>query len=134
MLHLIARSGILMTLLLTAPAFAQDPACDGIAAAELVDGLGGADGFGADVVAPGDDHDRPDPSPEVDLTGAFPDGLNFFGAVHDTVFVNINGNLSFSSAVEGYTPESFPISDQPLIAPFWADVDTRPRTQPPPTT
>jgi len=40
--------------------------------------------------------------------------------------VNTNGVVSFSSRVGTYTPETFPLSGtQELIAPFWADVDTR---------
>ena len=42
--------------------------------------------------------------------------------------VNNNGLLSFSIAVSTYTPRSFPLpeeDDRQLIAPYWADVDTR---------
>jgi len=40
--------------------------------------------------------------------------------------VNTNGVVSFSARVEAFTPEAFPLSgSQELIAPFWADVDTR---------
>ena len=42
--------------------------------------------------------------------------------------VNNNGLISFVFANEGYTPEEFPLNDTffnaPLIAPYWADVDT----------
>ena len=33
--------------------------------------------------------------------------------------------ISFTAPVPTFTPEPFPISDRFLIAPFWADVDTR---------
>ena len=40
--------------------------------------------------------------------------------------VNINGAISFVTAVRQYTPAAFPLNDQrPMIAPFWGDVDTR---------
>ena len=40
--------------------------------------------------------------------------------------VNNNGLLSFGKAVSAYTPRSFPLDDDhQLIAPYWADVDTR---------
>jgi len=40
--------------------------------------------------------------------------------------VNNNGMLSFGTAISQYTPEAFPLGDgQRLIAPYWADVDTR---------
>ena len=40
--------------------------------------------------------------------------------------MNNNGVISFQRAVSQYTPASFPLSDDlELIAPYWADVDTR---------
>lgn len=43
-----------------------------------------------------------------------------------TFKVNNNGLLSFGEAVSTYTPRSFPLDDDhQLIAPYWADVDTR---------
>jgi len=40
--------------------------------------------------------------------------------------VNNNGLLSFLQGVSQFTPEAFPLAgDRKLIAPFWADVDTR---------
>ena len=39
--------------------------------------------------------------------------------------MNNNGILSFSKGVEKFSPRKFPIKDGvPVIAPFWADVDT----------
>ena len=39
--------------------------------------------------------------------------------------VNTNGILSFGSGVSSYTPTPFPISSNPVVAPFWGDVDIR---------
>ena len=40
--------------------------------------------------------------------------------------VNTNGAISFSRPISTYTPRSFPIGGGwELIAPYWADVDTR---------
>ncbi len=40
--------------------------------------------------------------------------------------VNNNGALSFTNRVSQYTPARFPLTGtRQLIAPFWADVDTR---------
>ncbi len=40
--------------------------------------------------------------------------------------VNNNGALSFTKGVSQYTPDPFPLTGTlQLIAPFWADVDTR---------
>ena len=40
--------------------------------------------------------------------------------------VNTNGVISFLVQVSQYTPDAFPLGDnRRLLAPFWADVDTR---------
>lgn len=40
--------------------------------------------------------------------------------------MNTNGDLTFISALASYTPESFPFQQNArIIAPYWADVDTR---------
>ena len=40
--------------------------------------------------------------------------------------VNNNGVISFSAAVSQFNSQSFPVANgKPMIAPFWADVDTR---------
>ena len=39
--------------------------------------------------------------------------------------MNNNGIISFNAPVGAYTPEPFPLESTPLIAPYWADVDTR---------
>jgi hypothetical protein len=39
--------------------------------------------------------------------------------------INTNGVISFLGEVSQYRPDLFPLADnRPLIAPFWADVDT----------
>ena len=38
--------------------------------------------------------------------------------------MNNNGDISFDSELSAFTPQSFPLSGTPLIAPYWADVDT----------
>ncbi len=55
----------------------------------------------------------------------FDSGLNFFNNSYDQFFINNNGNVTFNSPVSAFTPESFPVSSQPMLAPFWGDVDTR---------
>lgn len=39
--------------------------------------------------------------------------------------MNNNGHISFGSAYSNFIPQRFPIHT-PLIAPYWADADTRP--------
>lgn len=54
-----------------------------------------------------------------------PFAINFYGNTFNSFYVNNNGNITFNRPVSTYTPEPFPISSQPMIAPWWADVDTR---------
>lgn len=88
--------------------------------ASLLDGLGGASGYGEIALAPNDDAS----SSLLNL----PFSLNFFGSTHDTFYVNNNGNITFNSPLSTFTPRLFPIANQSLIAPWWADVDTRNRS------
>jgi hypothetical protein len=53
-----------------------------------------------------------------------PFGINFNGTTYNQVWVNNNGNLTFTGPLGWYTPEPFPISSLPMIAPYWGDVDT----------
>lgn len=57
------------------------------------------------------------------LTNPF--ALNFFGNTYNNYFINNNGNITFDASVSGFTPNPFPTSNNPMIAPYWADVDTR---------
>ena len=56
---------------------------------------------------------------------ALPFTVNFFGNEYNSFFINNNGNVTFNGRVSTYTPHPFPTSNQPMIAPYWADVDTR---------
>ncbi len=60
-------------------------------------------------------------------TGLVPIGFspNFFGTTYDTLFVNNNGNVTFDAALGTYTPFSLSQTNRAIIAPFFADVDTR---------
>lgn len=51
--------------------------------------------------------------------------LNFFGSMYDSLFVNNNGNVTFNSSLSTFTPFGIQNSSVPIIAPFFADVDTR---------
>lgn len=54
-----------------------------------------------------------------------PFAVNFYGNGYETFYVNNNGNITFAEPFEEYTPDPFPIAYQSMIAPYWADVDTR---------
>lgn len=87
----------------------------------LVDGLGGPRGFGENSFAANDDG-----SVAVDVSSVFPDGMNFFGAVYNQIFINNNGNITFKEPLGIYTPSAITgTTSNPMIAPFFADVDTR---------
>ena len=104
--------GLLVALSSTSSAFAEAP---------ILGGLGGPVDYGGDCLSPNDDGS----SASIDLTQAFPSGLKFFSDIHTTAFVNTNGNITFSGRLSTFTPRAFPVAEQPMIAPFWADVDIR---------
>jgi len=89
--------------------------------ATLVNGMGGVVDYGTQCLQPNDDGS----GPAIDLTPAFPQGLHFFTAYHTTAYVNTNGNITFSGPLWTYTPNAFPVAAQPMIAPYWGDVDIR---------
>lgn len=51
--------------------------------------------------------------------------LPVYAKSYTGLFVANNGVVSFNGGVSQYTPLAFPISTNPMIAPYWADVDTR---------
>ncbi|MBL8999986.1 MAG: hypothetical protein JNK25_02475 [Phycisphaerae bacterium] len=55
---------------------------------------------------------------------ALPFTFCFYERDENSVFINNNGNLTFGGSFSGFTPSGFPVA-RPMIAPFWADVDTR---------
>ncbi|MCA6361860.1 MAG: T9SS type A sorting domain-containing protein [Bacteroidetes bacterium] len=60
-------------------------------------------------------------SPGISLPFSF----NYFGTPKNAVFINNNGNISFDTTYFNFTADSFPTTSVGMIAPFWADVDTR---------
>ena len=93
----------------------------------LINNLGGvagnANGFGENVLVRNDDAS----SAAVDLTPIWGSGgINFFGKNYTRLFVNNNGNFTFETALSNYTPDTIGEGfNSPIIAAFWADVDTR---------
>jgi hypothetical protein len=56
-----------------------------------------------------------------------PFGLKLYGYSYSSVYVNMNGNLSFNSSTSAFSSiYGFPMTEYVMVAPFWADVDTRP--------
>ncbi len=52
-------------------------------------------------------------------------GLSFFGTTYTQFYANNNGNISFGNGISAYTPDGPQGATQPIISPFFADVDTR---------
>lgn len=55
----------------------------------------------------------------------FPQPLNFFGTEQRFAWVNNNGNITFVDPLSTFTPFEIDADTPPIIAPFFADVDTR---------
>lgn len=53
-----------------------------------------------------------------------PFSFDLYGQIFTTVFINNNGTLSFGQEYATFTREAFPVVGFPMVAPFWADVDT----------
>ena len=54
-----------------------------------------------------------------------PFSANYFGTTFTQTFVNNNGNITFSAPLGTFTPFNLNTTTIPIIAPFFADVDTR---------
>lgn len=93
-------------------------------AVDLISGFGGPRDFGTEFLFRNDDSS----TNEI----ALPFTVNFFGQEYGSFYLNNNGNITFGAELGTYTPEPFPLSASggelpriPIIAPYWADVDTR---------
>ncbi|WP_414928967.1 calcium-binding protein, partial [Pseudomonas sp. IT-P74] len=90
--------------------------------ASLINGLGGAAGFGENQLTRNDDSY----TSNINISTVFgAAGLNFFGTSYTNISVNNNGNITFGGGLSTYTPYGMQDSSRPMIAPFFADVDTR---------
>ena len=54
-----------------------------------------------------------------------PFNFNLYGTIYNQVFINNNGNLTFTTSLATFTPFAFPSTPLAIVAPFFADVDTR---------
>ncbi len=54
-----------------------------------------------------------------------PFSFSFYGTTYDSLYINNNGNISFTMPYNTFTAFAFPDPSFNMIAPFWADVDTR---------
>ena len=74
-------------------------------------------GFTNFALPPEDD----EPSTNVSL----PFTLVFYSSTNTIVYVNNNGNVTFDQAQSAYNPSALVSLAAQIIAPYWADVDTR---------
>jgi len=51
--------------------------------------------------------------------------FQFYGVNYTSCFINNNGNITFGRPISRTSPPAFPAPRCAMIAPFWADVDTR---------
>lgn len=60
-------------------------------------------------------------TPQINL----PFNFCLYGTQYNSLFINNNGNVSFGTAYSTFTANPFPDPNFVMVAPFWADVDTR---------
>jgi hypothetical protein len=108
-------------------------------AVPLLTGFGGPTGYGLPThcLHPSDNGSYAGAQPgtaatpvPVDIRQAFPPGLYFFGRSFREFFVNANGNITFAAPLASPNAVAYPVAGQPMIAPWWADVDTTRGGQP----
>ena len=102
---------------LFAPVCISLTALPSYAAVPLLSGFGGPSGYGESFIPRNDD------GSSTELPLPFP--LDFYGTTYNSFWVNNNGNITFTGPLFNYTPDAFPGAPLPMIAPWWADVDTR---------
>ncbi len=98
----------------------------------LINTLGGTAGFGdavtfqPDYTGVGGTHSDDGSTLAIDITAVFGTGLDFFGHNYNSLYINSNGNITFAGPNSAFIPSQITGGlNNPIIAPFWADVDTR---------
>jgi hypothetical protein len=56
---------------------------------------------------------------------SIPFTFNLYGQAFNAIYINNNGNITFNGPLFSFTPSTFPSTGNAIVAPFWADVDTR---------
>jgi len=51
--------------------------------------------------------------------------FNLYGQAYTSLYINNNGNLTFTGPLSTFSATAFPSVGNAIVAPFWADVDTR---------
>ncbi|KHA52966.1 nidogen-like domain-containing protein [Sulfitobacter geojensis] len=79
--------------------------------------------FGAESLFRNDDRS----SAAIDITSIFQSGITIGDTNYTSLYVNTNGNVTFGGGLSTFTPTGIGVGtgNLDIIAPFWADVDTR---------
>ena len=56
---------------------------------------------------------------------SIPFQFNLYGDLYSNLYINNNGNVSFDAPWGTFTANPFPTASFAMVAPFWADIDTR---------
>ncbi|MDP4724611.1 MAG: gliding motility-associated C-terminal domain-containing protein [Crocinitomicaceae bacterium] len=51
--------------------------------------------------------------------------FNLYGQAYNSLYINNNGNVTFTGPLSTFSATAFPSVGNAIVAPFWADVDTR---------
>jgi hypothetical protein len=51
--------------------------------------------------------------------------FNLYGQTYNSIYINNNGNITFTGPLSTFSATAFPSTGNAIVAPFWADVDTR---------
>ena len=54
-----------------------------------------------------------------------PFDFNLYGQTFNSIYINNNGNITFNGPLSTFSATAFPSTGNAIVAPFWADVDTR---------
>jgi hypothetical protein len=85
--------------------------------------IGGAAAAAIETFALPNELPRNDDGSSAAVSIGFP--INFFGVTRTELFVNNNGNVTLDAALRTFTPFGLTGTQRVIIAPFFADVDTR---------
>lgn len=93
--------------------------------ATLYSGLGGGAGYGENTYSSSAYTGTLDDSYiAVNVSSVFAGGSVSFGGVNtSTLYIGSNGLITFSSGVTTYSPGALTTLAQPVLAPFWTDID-----------
>ncbi len=93
--------------------------------ATLISGLGGPAGYGEQSFASSSyTGNLDDGYTTISLTSVFGStGVNINGTTYTQMYLGTNGLITFGSGVTNYTPAALTSLGQPVIAPFWTDID-----------